>query len=754
MRADAIVANHSSTADFYLIPDSIIQTIGENYLIFYGHTSHGSQILTGLNILSEEDTLYDPPNFSEYGDDLGGYGDTTWVPPTREFLNSNPDYNMVMWSWCGGVSDNTEDGINSYLNAMNDLEQDYPDVKFIYMTGHLDGSGPSGNLYTRNNQIRAYCTANDKVLFDFADIESYDPDSNYYPDASDACEWCETWCSSHSCPECSDCAHSRCFNCYQKGKAWWWMMAKLSGWDTQPDSIPHIVSTLPTQNQLNVPVNTNISLTFNVPMDVTTINDSTFVVNAWSTGLHQGTITYDNPTKTAILNPTKNFDEGEIVTVVLTTGIKSSVGTPMERSYVLSFTTKVSDESPGTFGPAVNYGVGDGPFDVFCADLDGDLDLDLAVANSGSDNVSILKNNGDGTFQPKVDYPVEDLPFSVFCADLDGDSDLDIVVTSWTNASVSVLKNNGDGTFQAKLDYAAGDDACHVFCADLDGDGDLDLAVANDYSNNVSILKNNGDGTFQPKADYGAGAGPSCVFCADLDGDLDLDLAVANIFSDSVSILKNNGDGTFQIKVDYEVGNAPGHIFCADLDGDFDLDLALPNRGDDNVSILRNNGDGTFETEVNYYAGNESIRLFCADLDGDSHLDLAVANYSTSYISVLNNNGDGTFQPKVDYGLGYRPASVFCADLDGDNDLDLAVANHDSNNVSILFNCFATGDCNEDSLRDIGDVVHLINYLYKDGPAPVPIEAGDVNCDGVVDVGDVVYLINYLFKGGPTPCCY
>ena len=66
---------------------------------------------------------------------------------------------------------------------------------------------------------------------------------------------------------------------------------------------------------------------------------------------------------------------------------------------------------------------------------------------------------------------------------------------------------------------------------------------------------------------------------------------------------------------------------------------------------------------------------------------------------------------------------------------------------------YIRGDANGDGVIDVGDVVYLINYLYKNGPPPVPIEAGDANCDDVVDVGDVVYLINYLFKGGPPPSC-
>ena len=129
------------------------------------------------------------------------------------------------------ITNLNSDKIANYLNNMTQLENDYPDVTFIYMTGHLDGTGPEGNLYTLNNQIRDYCQANGKVLYDFADIESYDPDGIYYPYDMDACNWCYDWCDAHTCDMCpQDCAHSHCFNCYLKGKAFWWMMASISGW--------------------------------------------------------------------------------------------------------------------------------------------------------------------------------------------------------------------------------------------------------------------------------------------------------------------------------------------------------------------------------------------------------------------------------------------------------------------------------------------------------------------------------------------
>lgn len=232
--AQAIIADHTVVPEFSQIPGTIIEQISTDLNFYYVHTSHGSQIMTGLDMVEAENALYYQPYFREVGDDLGHNGDTSWVPGTRSYLDSHPECNVAMFSWCGGCSDNTEAGISIYLNKMNDLEQDYPAVDFIYMTGHLDGTGPDGNLYQRNNQIRAYCETNAKILFDFADIESWDPDGNYYPDETDLCYWCSDWCAVHSCPSCGGCAHSHCFNCYLKGKAFWWLMARIVGWNDDP----------------------------------------------------------------------------------------------------------------------------------------------------------------------------------------------------------------------------------------------------------------------------------------------------------------------------------------------------------------------------------------------------------------------------------------------------------------------------------------------------------------------------------------
>jgi len=74
-------------------------------------------------------------------------------------------------------------------------------------------------------------------------------------------------------------------------------------------------------------------------------------------------------------------------------------------------------------------------------------------------------------------------------------------------------------------------------------------------------------------------------------------------------------------------------------------------------------------------------------------------------------------------------------------------------NKSLNFTVIQRGDATGDGKVDVGDVIYLVNYLFRSGTPPFPLDAGDANCDGKVDVGDAIYLVNYLFKAGPIPSC-
>ncbi len=64
------------------------------------------------------------------------------------------------------------------------------------------------------------------------------------------------------------------------------------------------------------------------------------------------------------------------------------------------------------------------------------------------------------------------------------------------------------------------------------------------------------------------------------------------------------------------------------------------------------------------------------------------------------------------------------------------------------------GDANGDGGINVGDAVHLLNFIFQSGDAPDPLDRGDANCDNSVNVGDAVQLINHIFKSGPQPGCW
>lgn len=61
------------------------------------------------------------------------------------------------------------------------------------------------------------------------------------------------------------------------------------------------------------------------------------------------------------------------------------------------------------------------------------------------------------------------------------------------------------------------------------------------------------------------------------------------------------------------------------------------------------------------------------------------------------------------------------------------------------------GDVNHDGVVTASDILLLVNYVFKSGPAPDPVSAGDANGIPPITSGDIVYLVAYVFKSGPPP---
>lgn len=470
---------------------------------------------------------------------------------------------------------------------------------------------------------------------------------------------------------------------------------------------PSVETVSPSQNGINVPAAANITAAFDFNMDPATINSSTFIVAAKSTGPKQGSISYNPGTRTAIFDPDTNFEIGDVVTVTLTTGIQSLGGASLLNSFVWSFTI-AAPAGHGYFEPSDSYPAGGFAEEIIAGDFDADGDLDVAVARLLDNLVAVFNNTGSGTFDPYVAYSTGTAPASISTADLDGDGFLDLVVANYDVDSLSVLLNDGDGTFTWDASWPVDNAPSSVVCADLDGDGDMDLAATADWGpdDSISVLLNNGNATFAPRQGYPTASGPFKIAAGDVDNDGDLDLVTANRDAGSVSVLINDGTGVFTVPANAAVGDFPEGLYLADFSGDGFLDIATANMGVHSGTVLLNDGNGSFTDRDDYPVVQQPSSVLGVDFDGDADQDLVLVNSNLlTDLSLLANTGDGTFEPDIINPInpmkGYQLAA---GDFDGDNDLDLAASGRGYNTMSILFNSVAPSrEIHVTNLNDSGD---------------------------------------------------
>ncbi|MFN5430799.1 MAG: FG-GAP-like repeat-containing protein [Cyclobacteriaceae bacterium] len=535
--------------------------------------------------------------------------------------------------------------------------------------------------------------------------------------------------------------------------------------------------------------------------------------------------------------------------------------------------------TPGaiSYAAKIDFATGSSPRSIAFGDLDQDGRTDLAVTNYSHNTVSVFRNTGTpGTisYAAKIDFPTGLYPASVGIGDLDGDGKADLAVASSGSNRISVLRNTGtSGTisYAAKIDFATNFYAHRVAIGDLDGDGKADLAVANSGSSTISVLRNTGTpGTisYAAKIDFAADSDPNSLAIGDLDGDGKADLAVTNGGSSTVSVFRNTGTpGTisYAAKIDFATGLGPVSLAIGDLDGDGKADLAvmngntlsflwheprpsqtitfnpLPNRalGDSPFTLTASSSSGlpisymSSNTTVATITGNtvtivgRGYTLITAFQGGNSTflpasavqqllfvgplpqitgftptsgpVGTAVTITGTGFNSTPANNivyfgamratvtaatatqltvtvptgatyqpitvlvsglvgyskfpfsttypGWGkvdvtSFLPKVDFATGASPGSIAIGDLDGDGKADLAMTNFSSNTLSVFRNTGTTST-----------ISYAAKIDFATGAGPKSVTIGDLDGDGKADLAVTNYNSYTLsvFRNTGTP---
>lgn len=296
----------------------------------------------------------------------------------------------------------------------------------------------------------------------------------------------------------------------------------------------------------------------------------------------------------------------------------------------------------GTFQPAstILIAAGFGPAEAHLFSLRGNGVLDLVVGSFNTNQIAVLLGNGDGTFGTPAFITVgsaKNTPTSLTSGDFNHDSKLDIAVANTGDNTITILLGDGNGGLTVSgAPIAVGHDPEAIRDGDFNGDGFSDLAVANYQDGTVTTLVNNQNGTFTASTiSVGSGhfSGPQAL--AITGSAATLKLAVANYKDGSVSVLPSNGDGTFGSQTITPVGNGPDDLSFADFNNDGIQDLVVANYKDGSVDLLIGSAGGTYTLVGPFPVGTAPYSAAVGDIDMDGTPDILVSNCFSNNTGTL-----------------------------------------------------------------------------------------------------------------------
>jgi hypothetical protein len=349
----------------------------------------------------------------------------------------------------------------------------------------------------------------------------------------------------------------------------------------------------------------------------------------------------------------------------------------------------------------------------------------LYTANGGNNTVAVANITEDGTIAAESVYPVPPgpggatpAPAAVATGDFNGDGIPDLAVVNSGSNQVTIYAGRpaaAGGGYALAPDLllnlpGGGSPRDGIVTGDFNRDGKTDLAVSNFNAGTVTVFLNNRAGpgllSFGTGVDYLAGTNPQSLIAADLGGTGFLDLAVAdNGLSNSntfdVTVLSNDGTGSFT-SLHYTAGDntpsglqSPDSLAAGFFNGDNKLDLIAG--GSNGTRVLFNTTTGSnlvFTAAANLASTNPVNFLAVGKWEHGGATQDVVATENLFTEEFLQNDGTGNFISSTFTSTNQGGGQPLPHDFTGNGLSDLVVAGQRDipGTVSVLHNTTVGGN--------------------------------------------------------------
>jgi len=338
------------------------------------------------------------------------------------------------------------------------------------------------------------------------------------------------------------------------------------------------------------------------------------------------------------------------------------------------------------FRRPINYEVGKSPSHVLSVDLNQDGWLDLVVANTQSDTLSILIGKNDGSFPETRTIKIGSRPRWIVSGDFNEDKLTDLGVLLNNGDSLQILLNLGGGLLKKGALYKIDRSPYSAVVEDFDLDGHQDIAIVSRFDH-LLILMGEGTGRFKTGLRGDPGSIPTGIISGHFNKDSLIDLAIANngLSSSDVVLYFGKGDGDFEKGPRLPSGKNPLSLATDDFNKDGHPDLLAINGLGDSMTLFISKKDGTYLAGRDIGAEGGPVSAIVHDLNRDDILDIVVVNTRSNDVSIIEGKADGGFRyPPRNLYTGKAPFFVLKADFNHDGLIDLVVANNDDESISVL----------------------------------------------------------------------